>query len=132
VIHLARDTANSEVILTLNEKTTLAVPVFLIFFTNNVTQQTNSAIITDVSGFKARFNEFTITESETQDRVNGTLTLRPDGFWTYQVYEQSSASNLDPDLATTLVETGRANVTSVRSAKSTHTKSTIKPAHERV
>jgi len=43
---------------------------------------------------------FRITEGDTPDALNGTITLSPSGQWEMNVYEQASSTNLDPDNAT--------------------------------
>lgn len=53
-----------------------------------------------------RYNEFIITETANEDLLNGAVELSPSGYWTYNIYEQESAANLDPALAGVVVETG--------------------------
>ena len=131
MISLVRDTANT-VVVTLNEKATLNSPVFLFQFTNNETEESTTVIGTDVSSFKERYNKFTITESATEDRVNGTVKVRPDGIWNYTVYEQESLTNLDVTLATGIVETGRCYVTGTEEQLDTYTPApATKPAYEK-
>jgi hypothetical protein len=38
------------------------------------------------------------------------VTFDYDGYYTYRIYQQTSAVNLDPDLSDGLVEEGRAHV----------------------
>ena len=128
---ILRDTANTNITLTLNEKATITNPTYLIEFINDETGESNTAIIADTSIYKERYNLFTITESDTEDRVNGTLEVRPDGFWTYVVYEQNSTTNLDPDLADGEVERGRCRVGAGQAEKTSYTRTTTKPAYEK-
>lgn len=130
MFRILRDTAN-EVVLTLNEKATITNPTYLIEFTNDETGESNTAIITDTSIYKERYNLFTITESSTENRTAGTLQIRPDGFWTYVVYEQNSTTNLDADLADGEVERGRARVGIGQTEKTSYTRTTTKPAYEK-
>ena len=60
-------------------------------------------ILPNISTGIPRYDEFELT-----DGVD--LTFPYDGFYTYKIYEQSSPSNLDPDLTTSLCEEGRAHV----------------------
>lgn len=41
------------------------------------------------------------TETETEDAVNGDITISPQGDWDMTLYNQSSSTNLDPSLADT-------------------------------
>jgi hypothetical protein len=50
-----------------------------------------------------RFDEF-----ELNDGVD--VTFDYDGYYTYRIYQQTSAVNLDPELSDGLVEEGRAHV----------------------
>ena len=120
---ITQGSANT-VVFTLNEKCTLPNPVFLFRFVSKIQGTENTCLASDVSSYKYRYNEFVITESTTQDRVNGTLTLAPTGEWEYYVYEQSSATNLDFAVAGALMETGIVRVIGTDTTYSRHTKST--------
>ena len=50
-----------------------------------------------------RFNAFNIT-------VNSYFTGKLPGEWSYQIYEQTSTSNLIPSQATSMVESGQATL----------------------
>jgi len=100
-----RGSANT-VVFTLNEKCTLSSPVFLFRFINKMQHTETSCIASDTSTFKYRFNQFVITEDSTEDKENGTLELLPTGEWIYEVYEQSSSTNLDFTKALNILETG--------------------------
>ena len=92
----------SDVIVTLTEKQTLAAPNYLFHFINRTSNDTVSFVKlngTDTSDHKERYNKFSINAVT---YFNNELA----GEWTYYIYEQSSTSNLDPDLATGLLETG--------------------------
>lgn len=54
--------------------------------------------MTDISAYIERYNEFEITE--------GTTVTLDAGEYLYEIYAQSSPSNLDPALANQLVEQG--------------------------
>ena len=103
---------NNTLIVTLTEKVTLASPYYLFAFTSDVSQLTKYFISADISIHTDRYNEFLVTEtSGTEILTSGTITLNPTGQWTYRIYEQTSSTNLDPTLATTLLEIGIVKVT---------------------
>jgi hypothetical protein len=61
--------------------------------------------MSDTSLFKDRYNEFIFTEGTDLPLV-GELILGAGGQYEYFVYEQTSSTNLDPELSTGLVESG--------------------------
>lgn len=80
------------VILTLTEKELLTNPNYLFVFTNRSSNTVVSFVKlnnTDVSLYKERFNEFSIT---TNTHFNTSLN----GQYDYQIYEQVSSSNTNP------------------------------------
>ena len=102
---------NTNIFLTLAEKTTLATPYYLFVFTSDVDR--NEVIFTanDLTEYKERYNKFLITEtSGTTTLTSGVITLTPTGFWSYKVYEQESGTNLLVENTTSLVEQGRVKV----------------------
>lgn len=101
MIHFTKN-SSSEIVLTLKEKQTLTNPNYLFWFKSRGTNQEVKFVVLnagDTSTFKDRFNEFTID-------VNDYFENSPEGDWEYRIYEQTSTSNLDPTLATSLLETG--------------------------
>ncbi len=98
------------VVLTLSEKTTLTNAVYLFEVINDQSGEVKCFIAEDISNNKLRFNEFNFIENETEDLLNGTFELGLSGFYAYNVYEQTSATNLDPLLATNKIETGKLNL----------------------
>ncbi len=60
-------------------------------------------ILPNLSNAITRYDEFELT-----DGVD--VTFDYDGYYTYRIYQQTSAVNLDPDLSDGLVEEGRAHV----------------------
>ena len=84
--------------LTLTEKVTIANPYFLFAFTHRLTNEVTTVILSDISTHKERYNEFAVVEGS-------TFTLDA-GEFEYQVYAQTSPSNLSPSLANELVESG--------------------------
>ena len=99
--------ANNTVTLTLTESVTLTSPYFLVNAKSRRTNEVKNFILaSNLSSNTDRYDQFTITEtSGTEILTSGTVTLTG-GDWWYKVYEQSSASNLNPDNATTLLEEG--------------------------
>lgn len=84
--------------LTLTEKVTIANPYFLFALTHRLTNEVTTVILSDISIHKERYNEFAVIEGS-------TFTLDA-GEFEYQVYAQTSSSNLSPSLANELVESG--------------------------
>jgi hypothetical protein len=96
--------ATQSVYLTLKEKQTLASPNYLFVFTQRTTNDVIAFVKlnnTDISAHKERYNEFSLV-------TNSHFTL--EGEYHYAIYEQTSTTNVNPSLATTLLETGIARV----------------------
>jgi hypothetical protein len=92
----------SDVIVTLTEKQTLTAPNYLFYFINRTSNDIVAFVKlnnTDTSAYKDRFNKFSINATT-------FFSNKLSGEWTYYIYEQASTSNLNPDLATSLLETG--------------------------
>ena len=101
MIHFTKN-STSTIILTLTEKQTLTSPNYLFWFKSRGTNQIVSFVVLnagDLSQHKERYNEFDID-------VNDYFEDSPEGDWEYKIYEQTSTTNTDPDLATGLVEDG--------------------------
>ena len=84
--------------LTLTEKTTISTPTYLFSLTHRLSNVQYNFILTDTSAYIERYNEFAITE--------GTTVTLDAGEYQYEIYAQTSPSNLDPALANELVEQG--------------------------
>lgn len=96
------DTA-AELILTLTEAVTIDSPNYLFVFTHTTTKRQVAfikGVADDLSAYQGRFNKFTI------DAQIVFGSSHP-GWWTYNIYQQASASNLDPDQAEGLLESGK-------------------------
>ena len=111
MILITKNTTNN-IILTLAEKTTLTNAVYLFEVTNDSSEVVKCFIAEDISPNKQRYNEFDLIENVIEDLLNGTFELGLSGFYTYNIYEQTSTTNLEPTLATNLIETGKLNVVS--------------------
>ena len=90
MILITRGQANT-VYVTATEKMTLTSPFILFKFTSDSTKIVNTVIATNTSSYIRRYDKFVITESTTEDRLNGTLTLKQ-GDWHYEIYELAVAS----------------------------------------
>ena len=110
MLRLARATVNT-IVVTVEEKRTLDDPYWLFHFKNETTGNDYYCIASNISTQKKRYDLFEITETDSSpDNENGEITLTETGQYTYKVYEQESSTNLDPENATTLCETGIAIV----------------------
>lgn len=111
----------NKVAVTLYEKTTIAADLVHYLFQFQSTDEKTSVycIPTDISEFISRYNLFEIAENDDPDPLAGEVSLKPSGQWNYFVYEQESASNLDPT-GLTLVESGICRVDKVNEAPDTY------------
>jgi hypothetical protein len=96
-------------ILTLSERTTLTNVKYLFEFTNDSTKQTKTFLCADVSTNKLRYNEFLIEENTTENLLIGKVSLTI-GDWKYNIYEQTSTTNLVVANSGALVENGKIEV----------------------
>lgn len=98
--------------MTLTEKTTLSNPYYLMRLINDTTRQEKVFLLAaDLSSYTYRYNQFTVTEtSGTEILTSGTVSLAPTGFWTYEIYEQASSSNLTLGATGAMVEQGKVKV----------------------
>lgn len=108
MLYLQVNTVNT-VVLTLQEKATLAAPVYYLFvFTSDDTNDTKIFTGVDTSTNLTRYNRFDIEiTTGTENLLNSVINMEPNGFWKYTIYEMSSSTNLDPALCTSVVETGK-------------------------
>lgn len=106
---LKKNTVNT-CFFTLSERTTLD-PVYYLFELINTADNTIKTFLAeDISTNKIRGNEFEIEETQSENRLIGKITLDLIGDYTYNIYEQSSSTNLDTSLTGSLVETGRVDL----------------------
>ncbi len=101
MIHISKGAVN-ELIVTVTEKTTIENPVYLFVFDFKLGNQQVAFILPDTSLHTSRYNQFTFTEG-------GAKTLQV-GTHYYRIFAQTSAVNINPDLADEEVERGIARV----------------------
>lgn len=107
---LIQKSAENIVVLTLTEKSTLTDPTYLFVFESDQTQSLSIFISADTSEYTDRYNRFTVIETTDPDPLAGEVSLPHSGFYHYTVYEQADTDNLDPELATGIVEIGKVKV----------------------
>jgi hypothetical protein len=99
----------NEVWLTVAEKTTITNPNYLFVFKSDMTKKEVIFIAPYVN--KAEYSVFEIEEASSNlNFLQGKIKLTPSGFWTYEVYQQTSSTNLVPTSAQGLVEVGKVQV----------------------
>lgn len=93
-------TALSTIYVTATEKVTLSPPYYFLLSLNNREDRsiTYNIIVTDLSSFPTRYNQFNITTA--------TSSAWETGEYEYTIYAQSSSSNTNPAAANEIVETG--------------------------
>ena len=102
MLHLTKGQTET-VILTLKEKQQLVNSNFLFYFKSKVNNTEVKFVVLaadDLSGYKDRFNEFSIV-------VNTYFANALPGEYGYTIYEQASSNNTNPALAFGIVETGQ-------------------------
>jgi len=97
MIKLTQNQSN-RVILTLSESVTYTgSPIYFLFkFTSESTKEEKLFTAQDVSTNIVRYNEFNIilTGSTSENLTGGTININPDGQLFYEIYEQTSPTNL--------------------------------------
>lgn len=88
--------------ITCSELGILKNPFYLFVFTNDVTKNVQSIVLTDKSPNKERYNLFELIGS----------FFEGEGWHSYEVYEQDSFNNTALDMTNGLVEAGRLFVVS--------------------
>jgi hypothetical protein len=90
----------STLYVTATEKVTLNPPYYFLLSLNNREERdiTYNILVTDLSSFPTRYNEFAITTAQSGAWEKGE--------YKYTIYAQSSAVNTDPTLANEAVESG--------------------------
>jgi hypothetical protein len=106
---LINKNSSNEVVLTLSEKTSIVNATYLFEFINDATKETKLFISADYSNNKERFNIFNIIETSTEVPLTGRVNLTV-GNWKYNIYQQTSTTNLVVANSGGLVENGRVDV----------------------
>ena len=90
----------STLYVTATEKVTLSPPYYFLLSLNNREERdiTYNILVTDLSSFPTRYNQFNITTAQSANWEKGE--------YKYTIYAQSSAVNTDPTLANEAVESG--------------------------
>jgi hypothetical protein len=94
---------STPIVVTVTELTTIPAPNYLFEFIHEQSFKSYFCILTNVSQAISRFDEFVLI-----DGVD--VNFDYNGSYVYNIYQQTSAINLDPTLSQGLVETGRAEV----------------------
>lgn len=99
---LINKNSTNEVVLTLSEKTTLSNVYYLFEVIDDQSNDKYYFVLSDTSTNKERYSLLTIIEGT-------TVTFTNIGFYKYNVYEQTSSSNLNPN-GLNLIENGKLKV----------------------
>lgn len=89
--------------MTVTELTTIPNPAYLFEFIHEQSFKEYRCVLTNISTSTPRFDEFVLI-----DGVD--VNFDYNGYYIYNIYEQQSPGNLDPNNTIGLVETGRAEV----------------------
>lgn len=109
MIRIVKNQSNI-IVLTLTERCTLTNPLFLFRFINDESKLSYTFIAQDNSLHNDRYNRFVIVEKTTPNRLLSEIELPLSGFYHYEIYEQTSPTNLNYTLATGIVEKGKVKV----------------------
>lgn len=94
-------------VVTVSQNSELTSPEYLFSFTHIMSKAQVSFIPQDISTHKVRYDEFYFVEGSGSGEVNFPYQ----GLYLYAIYEQPAGSgNLNPSLATNVVENGEAQV----------------------
>jgi hypothetical protein len=101
MLQFSQSDTNVNIIVTLQELTSLNAPNYLFVFTHVTTKQVVAFVKLnnqDLSAYPNRYNEF---------NLNPLAIFSTPGEWHYRVYEQASSSNIDPALSGAVIERGK-------------------------
>ena len=94
-------------VVTVSQNSELSNPEYLFSFTHIMSKAQVAFIPTDISTHKVRYDEFAFVEGNGMGQINFPYQ----GLYIYAIYEQPAGSgNLNPALATNIVENGEAQV----------------------
>ena len=108
MIKLIKNQTN-RVIVTASENVTLSAPVYFLFeLISDDTKFAKVFTANDISNNICRYNEFLVEVTDgTEDLLNGVINLNINGYYNYNIYQMSDATNLDIASASGIVETGK-------------------------
>lgn len=108
---LLNENSLNKVVVTLDENVTITGATnFLFEFISDDTRESKFFVPEDISTNPCRFNEFEITVSGGTETLTGStisIDLSPVGYYKYNIYQQNSDTNLDPELTSGIVELGK-------------------------
>lgn len=123
VLYITKAAVNT-LIITGREKVTISAPVYLLVLDSQTTQEQKAFIVVDNSTHPARYQQFQFTEGSTAQK---TLAI---GTHYWRLFAQTSAVNIDPDLANEEIDRGIAYVqTSHSTFNDNEVNTTIKQHH---
>ena len=108
MIKLIKNQTN-RVIVTASENVTLSAPVYFLFeLISDDTKFAKVFTANDISNNICRYNEFLVEVTDgAEDLLNGVINLNINGYYKYNVYQMSDATNLDIASTSGIVETGK-------------------------
>ena len=123
---------NEKVDLTLTEKTTISNPTYLFEFINNQGFGKVYCISDDTSLYPERYNRFTIVvKASGAVPLNGEINLNLGDEYDYNIYAQTSTTNLNPDLADEIVESGYMTYDKSMTSRSEYENLTTRKVYEK-
>jgi len=108
MIKLIKNQTN-RVIVTASENATLSAPVYFLFeLISDDTKFAKVFTANDISNNICRYNEFIVEVTDgAEDLLNGVINLNINGYYKYNIYQMSDATNLDIASTSGIVETGK-------------------------
>lgn len=108
MIKLIKNQTN-RVVVTASENVTLSAPVYFLFeLISDDTKFAKVFTANDISNNICRYNEFIVEVTDgAEDLLNGVINLNINGYYKYNVYQMSDATNLDIASTSGIVETGK-------------------------
>lgn len=101
MLELHTGQSGEKIVVTLTELQTLSNPYYLFVFEHITTKNIVAFVAgADESLFPYRYNQFDVNTAILFDN-------QPPGQWNYTAYEQVSPTNIDPTLATGILEYGK-------------------------
>jgi len=108
---LLNENSLNRIVVTLTENVTITGDTYFLFeFISDDTKESKFFVPENISTNICRYDEFEITVSGGTETLTGStisVDLEPVGYYKYNVYQQNSDTNLDPNLASGIVELGK-------------------------